>query len=120
MFTLETPRETNEMQGLDGANVGTVSKNIAYQPGNGRVLKLNSFFSGIGGFDLAFARAGVHPIFQCEKDPYCRSVLERHWRDMPHSSDITKLDAKSIPFAHIWSAGFPCQDVSVARGWLGR
>ncbi len=26
----------------------------------------------------------------------------------------------SIPEADVWCGGFPCQDVSVARGWLGR
>jgi len=84
------------------------------------VLKLNSFFAGIGGFDLGLARAGIEVGFHCEISTFCQSVLKRHWPDTPEISDITSVDAKKLPEAAIWSGGFPCQDVSVARGWLGR
>ena len=83
-------------------------------------LKLNSFFAGIGGFDLGLSRAGVEIAFHCEIDPFCRSVLKRHWPDTPEVADIKKVKTKELPEAEIWSGGFPCQDVSVARGWLGR
>jgi DNA (cytosine-5)-methyltransferase 1 len=83
-------------------------------------LKLNSFFAGIGGFDLGLARAGIEVGFHCEIDAFCQSVLKRHWPDTPAIADITTIDAKDLPEAEVWSGGFPCQDVSVARGWLGR
>lgn len=83
-------------------------------------LKLNSFFAGIGGFDLGFESAGIDVGFHCEINPFCKSVLKRHWPNTPTVSDITSLDPHSLPEAQIWSGGFPCQDVSVARGWLGR
>ena len=83
-------------------------------------LKLNSFFAGIGGFDLGFERAGVDPLFQCEISPFCRSVLRRHWSDCELALDITGLSTDEIPQADIWTGGFPCQDVSVARGSMGR
>jgi DNA (cytosine-5)-methyltransferase 1 len=83
-------------------------------------LKLNSFFAGIGGFDLGLARAGVEVGFHCEINTFCRSVLKSHWPDTPEFLDITAVDARNLPEAQIWSGGFPCQDVSVARGWLGR
>jgi DNA (cytosine-5)-methyltransferase 1 len=83
-------------------------------------LKLNSFFAGIGGFDLGLARAGIEVGFHCEISPFCQSVLKRHWPDTPDISDITSVHAQDLPEAEIWSGGFPCQDVSVARGWLGR
>src|SRR5258708_6589094 len=41
---------------------------------------LASFFSGIGGFDLGFDRAGFRVTFQCEINAYCRSILRRHWQ----------------------------------------
>jgi DNA (cytosine-5)-methyltransferase 1 len=85
-----------------------------------RRLRLNSFFTGIGGFDLGFARAGVEIGFHCEIDAFCQSVLNRHWPGTPDISDITSVNARGLPEAEIWSGGFPCQDVSVARGWLGR
>jgi DNA (cytosine-5)-methyltransferase 1 len=78
-------------------------------------LTVNSFFAGIGGFDLAFERAGFAVTFQCEKDKFCQSVLHRHWPDVPLHPDISVLTAADIPRARIWTAGFPCQDLSMAR-----
>jgi DNA (cytosine-5)-methyltransferase 1 len=79
-----------------------------------------SFFTGIGGFDLGFERAGIETVFQCEIDEFCRSVLKRHWPYIKRYNDIRDVKALSIPEAQVWCGGFPCQDVSVARGWLGR
>ena len=83
-------------------------------------MTVNSFFSGIGGFELGFQRAGIRPAFHCEIQRYCSSVLQRHWPITPCVGDILKVTAESIPSADVWCGGFPCQDVSVARGWLGR
>ena len=81
---------------------------------------LNSFFSGIGGFELAFERQGFSIAFNCENDPFCRSVLERHWPHVEYARDILKLDPSKIPSAHVWTAGFPCQDLSLAKVPHGR
>lgn len=86
---------------------------------NGKI-KLNSFFAGIGGFDLGFERAGIAPAFHCEVNSFCTHVLRRHWPKVPCVPNILELTAEQIPDADVWSGGFPCQDVSVARGWLGR
>ena len=83
-------------------------------------LKVNSFFAGIGGFDLGFERAGISPAFHCEINKFCRSVLQRHWPKVPCVPNILEVNANDIPDADVWCGGFPCQDVSVARGWLGR
>lgn len=79
-----------------------------------------SFFAGIGGFDLGFERAGIETAFQCEVDDFCKDILEKHWPDTVRFPDIRELEASFIPNAQVWCGGFPCQDVSVARGWLGR
>lgn len=83
-------------------------------------FRFNSFFAGIGGFDLGFELAGISPAFHCEINDFCQSVLRRHWPNLPSSSDIKDLKADDLPRAEVWCGGFPCQDVSVARGWLGR
>jgi DNA (cytosine-5)-methyltransferase 1 len=83
-------------------------------------FRLNSFFAGIGGFDIGFERAGIVPVYHCEKDVYCSSILKKHWPHAAHHDDVTDVDLNSLPQADVWCGGFPCQDVSVARGWLGR
>ena len=83
-------------------------------------LRFNSFFAGIGGFDLALECEGFEPALQCEINPFCQQVLMKHWPKVRLETDITKLDASSIPDADVWCGGFPCQDVSVARGSKGR
>lgn len=78
-------------------------------------LRLASFFSGIGGFDLGFQRAGFDIVYQCELDNFCNQILERHWPDVPRAGDIREVNHDEVPDAEVWAAGFPCQDVSVAR-----
>ncbi|WP_176153489.1 DNA cytosine methyltransferase [Burkholderia vietnamiensis] len=77
--------------------------------------RVNSFFAGIGGFDLAFEKNGFTSTFYCENNEFCRSVLKRHWPSTTNASDISKVDPNIIPQADVWTAGFPCQDLSLAR-----
>lgn len=79
------------------------------------ILKHASFFTGIGGLDLGFEGAGITTVFQCEIKPFCREVLRRHWNTVPRANDIRRLSHETIPLADIWTAGFPCQDISLAR-----
>lgn len=74
-----------------------------------------SFFSGIGGLDLGLERAGFEVSFQCEAKAFCRDILKQHWAGIPLDEDIRKLDESKIPETDVWAAGFPCQDLSLAR-----
>jgi DNA (cytosine-5)-methyltransferase 1 len=78
-------------------------------------LRVASFFSGIGGFDLGFEKAGMKVVWQCEVEPFCQRILAQHWPKVPLATDITKVEPHEIPNADIWVGGFPCQDVSLAR-----
>jgi len=80
-----------------------------------KAKRINSFFAGIGGFDLAFKRNGFTTAFYCENNDFCRSVLKRHWPEVANAGDIRELNTQDIPIANIWTAGFPCQDLSLAR-----
>ena len=77
-------------------------------------MKFVSFFAGIGGIDLGLERAGHTCVGQVEIDDYCLRVLAKHWPDTWRYHDITKLKAEEIPEAELWTAGFPCQDISNA------
>ncbi len=78
-------------------------------------IRVASFFAGIGGFDLGFERAGMKTVWQCEKKEFCLNILQKHWCDVPRADDIQGVVASDIPDAEIWTGGFPCQDVSLAR-----
>jgi len=73
-----------------------------------------SFFSGVGGLDLGFERAGIRTVSVSEIDPYANAVLAERFPDAPNLGSITEVEANDIPEADIWSGGFPCQDLSVA------
>lgn len=78
-------------------------------------IRVASFFAGIGGFDLGFHRAGIRTVYQCEIDSYCSQILAHHWPSVKRDTDIKEVELSDIPEADIWTAGFPCQDVSLAR-----
>ena len=86
-------------------------------------VKHASFFSGVGGLDLGFERAGIETVSVSEIDPYANAVLAERFPDAPNLGSITEVDANDIPEADIWSGGFPCQDLSVAgkrAGFAGK
>jgi len=78
-------------------------------------MNVASFFAGIGGFDLGFEKAGCRIVFHCEIDPHCQLILKRHWPKVPLHADISTLKAADIPCAEVWTAGWPCQDLSSAN-----
>jgi DNA (cytosine-5)-methyltransferase 1 len=78
-------------------------------------LKVASFFSGIGGFDLGLERVGMEVVFQSEINTFAKKVLRKHWPNVFLNEDINKLDIKDIPQSDLWCGGFPCQDLSLAN-----
>ncbi len=47
-----------------------------------------SLFSGVGGFDLGFERAGIETVLQVEQDKHAIGVLERHWPNVERITDV--------------------------------
>ncbi len=94
---------------------------------NGRKLQLLDLFSGIGGFALGLERSRCFKVAAfCEIDPFCRSILKKHWPGTPIFEDVRCLNAKELPATiNAICGGFPCQDVSVngkgaGLGWNTR
>ena len=79
-------------------------------------LTLGSLFDGIGGFPYAASFYGIRPLWASEIIPECVSVTKKHFPDMEHVGDITKLHGGKLPPVDIITFGSPCQDLSVASG----
>jgi DNA (cytosine-5)-methyltransferase 1 len=76
-------------------------------------VRVGSLFSGIGGFDLGFERAGMDVAYSVEFDAKARGVLSRHWPTVPQYTDVRSFDGAAVP-VDVLCGGFPCQDLSVA------
>jgi DNA (cytosine-5)-methyltransferase 1 len=79
-------------------------------------LTLGSLFDGIGVFPLAASRCGITPLWASEIEKAPVSITKRHFPDMAHLGDITKLDGGKIPPVHVLTFGSPCQNLSMI-GW---
>jgi len=77
-----------------------------------------SVFTGIGGIDLAFEKAGFEIVGQIEYDKFCNKVLAKHWPDVPRWGDILQVSSNELKNKlgniDIMVGGFPCQDISIA------
>lgn len=79
-------------------------------------LTFIDFFAGIGGFRRGLELAGMKCVGFCEKDRFAvrsyRAMYDTkgEW----YGDDITKIGPDEIPKADIWTAGSPCQNLSLA------
>ncbi|MGQ4648327.1 DNA (cytosine-5-)-methyltransferase [Lyngbya aestuarii] len=75
-------------------------------------LRFIDLFAGIGGFRIAFEKAGYKCVYSCEIDVKCQEVYFNNFAEQP-ASDITKIDIDTIPDFDVLTAGFPCQPFSI-------
>ena len=73
-------------------------------------------FAGIGGLSLGLERAGFTIAGQVEIDPWCRSILAKHWPEVPRHDDVSTAARwwAGRPAPDVVAGGFPCQPVSNA------
>ena len=76
--------------------------------------KVISLFSGCGGFDLGFKKAGFKIVFANDNE---KSVSETYIKNLKHNiiiEDIRKINKSEIPSGDVIIAGIPCQPFSSA------
>lgn len=69
-------------------------------------------FSGVGGVELGFARAGYETAMLAEIEPAVRVVLQKGFPGIPLHDDVKTIEA--LPKVDVVVGGFPCQDLSPA------
>ena len=80
----------------------------------GGAMKFGSLFTGVGGFDLGFERAGMKCEWQVEFDKNCQNILRKHWSETELFDDVRTVGKRNLKSVDVICGGFPCQDVSIA------
>ncbi|HNN06820.1 MAG TPA: DNA (cytosine-5-)-methyltransferase, partial [Leptospiraceae bacterium] len=76
-------------------------------------FKFADLFAGIGGFRIAFEKAGGLCVFTSEWDKYCQKTYYENFGEIPYG-DITSINPEELPDHDLLVAGFPCQPFSIA------
>ena len=75
---------------------------------------IGSLFAGIGGFDVGFENAGYRTAWQVELNPINRAVLADRFPHARQFEDVRECGAHNLSAVDVITAGFPCQDISIA------
>lgn len=78
-------------------------------------MRVVSLFSGAGGLDLGFIKAGHEIVWANDMDEAAIKTYRYNIGEHIHCQDISKVCTSSIPDADIVIGGFPCQGFSVAN-----
>ena len=82
------------------------------EPNCGRLRQMD-LFAGVGGFALAL-EPWCETVAFCEIDPEARKVLADRFPGIPIAPDISDLHGRDLAPCDVLTAGFPCQDLSIA------
>jgi DNA (cytosine-5)-methyltransferase 1 len=82
-------------------------------PGHAKPTFL-SLYSGAGGLDLGFSRAGFEPVWANDIDPVAAETYRRNLGHECTSGDVKKLEVPGAGAADLVIGGPPCQGFSVA------
>lgn len=83
-------------------------------------LRAAEFFAGIGLVRLAIERQGWQVVFANDLDPGKHEIYSQNFpiNDF-RLGDVHQLDPADIPACDLFTASFPCNDLSIAGAWSG-
>lgn len=83
-------------------------------------FRFAEFFAGIGLVRLALEKHGFQATFANDIDPDKFEIYRANFGpDHFHLGDIHKLTAEDVPECELFTASFPCNDLSIAGAWQG-
>ncbi|WP_460378669.1 DNA cytosine methyltransferase [Thermus brockianus] len=83
-------------------------------------LRFVELFAGIGLVRLGLSRAGWQCVFANDIDPKKAEIYRKNFGDEELVvGDIRDLSSNAVPHAHLITASFPCQDLSLAGSRRG-
>jgi len=83
-------------------------------------FRIAEFFAGIGLVRLAFEQHACDVVFANDIDPQKLEIYKENFGDLDFAlGDIHKLNADDIPAADVYTASFPCNDLSIAGAMAG-
>jgi DNA (cytosine-5)-methyltransferase 1 len=80
-------------------------------------VKFAGAFTGIGGFELGFGRAGIQTTVHIEWEKNRHPCLREHWPDTPIMEDIADVSGTDLGGIDGLAAGFPCKGISIGKAY---
>lgn len=82
-------------------------------------MKVLSLFSGIGGLDAGFEKAGFNVVWANDFDKYAVETYRANYSTPIFLGDINEIELSTLPDFDILIGGFPCQPFSMMGAELG-
>ena len=76
-------------------------------------MLVSGLYAGIGGFELGLEQAGHRTLLMSEIDDQALAVIRHRFPHVDANTDVTKLKVLP-PETEVVTAGFPCQNLSMA------
>lgn len=82
-------------------------------------MRVLSLFSGIGGLDAGFEKAGFNIVWANDFDKYAVKTYAANYEHEIVFGDINEIALDALPVFDVLIGGFPCQPFSMMGSELG-